>query len=231
MTQTTSATRVENLALIFQEVFTAIERLRSNRQSVSDAESFRQQIREAVKSAAQEARNRGAYSTADIKIATLAVVGFLDETILTLQNPVFANWPGKPLQHELFNTDMAGEVFFQDLQALLGRSDSEDLADILEVHYLCLLLGFSGRYSHANRGDLQGFMRETAERIRRIRGEFTGLAPAWQPPVERVNPPRDPWAKRLLIAALSFFALAVLLFVLYKLVLDSGASSLRTIVS
>ena len=82
MAQTTPANtapaRPENLALIFQELFTAIERLRSNRQAVTDAESFRHHIREAVKTAAQEARNRASYSTDDIRMATLAVVGFLD---------------------------------------------------------------------------------------------------------------------------------------------------------
>ena len=50
--------RVENLALVFQEVLTAIVRLRANRQELSDAESFRFQIREALKAAVQEARNR-----------------------------------------------------------------------------------------------------------------------------------------------------------------------------
>ena len=79
--------RSENLALIFQELFTAIERLRSNRQEVSDSDSFRHHIREAVKTAAQEAHNRAGYSTEDIRKATLAVVGFLDETILNLQSP------------------------------------------------------------------------------------------------------------------------------------------------
>jgi type VI protein secretion system component VasF len=65
MTQVPAAqpapSRPENLALIFQELFTAIVRLRSNRQAVSDAESFRHHIREAVKTAAQEARNRAGY--------------------------------------------------------------------------------------------------------------------------------------------------------------------------
>jgi type VI secretion system protein ImpK len=63
--------RVENLALIFQEVLTAIVRLRANRQELSDAESFRFQMREALKAAVQEARNRGAYAPDDIKMATL----------------------------------------------------------------------------------------------------------------------------------------------------------------
>ncbi len=36
----------------------------------------------------------------------------------------------------------------------------------------------------------------------------------------------DPWVKRLTIAAASCFALMIVLFVIYKLVLGSGVSSL-----
>lgn len=226
-----ASSRTENLALIFQELFTAIERLRSNRQAVSDAESFRHHIREAVKTAAQEARNRAGYSTEDIRKATLAVVGFLDETILNLQSPLFSNWPRQPLQEELFGTHMAGEVFFQNLQELLGRSDSEDLADMLEVHYLCLLLGYSGRYSMGNKGELQAIMTATARKIQRIRGDFAGLSPGWKPPAQQIKQAVDPWARRFLFGAIACFVLTVLLFVVYKLVLGSGASSLGTIVS
>ncbi len=223
--------RAENLALIFQELFTAIERLRSNRQAVNDAESFRHHIREAVKTAAQEARNRAGYSTEDIRMATLAVVGFLDETILNLQNPLFANWPRQPLQEELFGTHMAGEVFFQNLQELLTRNNSMDLADVLEVHYLCLLLGFSGRYSLGNRGELQSIMTAVAQKIRHIRGQFTGLAPNWKAPQEHFEAARDPWTRRILIGAVCCFVLAIVLFVVYKLTLGSGASGLSTILS
>jgi len=235
MTQASAAqpapSRPDNLALIFQELFTAIERLRSNRQAVSDSDSFRQHIREAVKTAAQEARNRAGYSPEDIRKATLAVVGFLDETILNLQNPLFANWPRQPLQEELFGIHMAGEVFFQDLQELLGRNDSEDLADVLEVHYLCLLLGYSGRYSMGNRGELQSIMAATARKIQRIRGDFTGLAPAWKPPAEQAQKAGDPWTRRLLYGALACLALTIVLFIVYKLALSSGPAGLRTIVS
>jgi type VI secretion system protein ImpK len=223
--------RTANLALLFQELFTAAERLRSNRQVVSDAESFRHHIHEAVKTAAQESRDRAGYSTDDIRLATLAVVGFLDETILNLQNPVFANWLRKPLQEELFGTHMAGEVFFQNLQMLLGRTDSADLGDVLEVYYLCLLLGYGGRYSLGNRGDLQAIMHSTAQKLQRIRGSFPGLSPAWAPSVEGVAPARNPWSRRILIGAIACFALALVLFVVFKILLSSGASGFERIVS
>jgi len=50
--------RRDNLALVFQEVLTAIVRLRTNRQVVTDAALFRAQMRQALQTADQEARKR-----------------------------------------------------------------------------------------------------------------------------------------------------------------------------
>jgi type VI secretion system protein ImpK len=222
--------RVENLALIFQEVLTAIVRLRAGRQELSDAESFRFQIREALKAAVQEARNKSSYSPDDIKMATLALVGFLDESVLNTRNPMFADWPRKPLQEELFGIHMAGEIFFQNLDKLLARQDSADLADILEVHYLCLLLGFRGRYSIGGKAELNLVMNATADRIRRIRGVSPDpFIESGEPETVRVA--EDPWVKRLIFAAAGCAVLVIVLFVLYKIVLVSGASSLHGIAS
>jgi type VI secretion system protein ImpK len=234
MTQASASagpSRPANLALIFQELFTAVERLRANRQNATDSESFRHNIREAVRTAAQEARDRAGYATEDIRMATLGIIGFLDETILNLRNPVFANWSGKPMQEELFGTHMAGEVFFQNLETLLARNDSDDLADVLEVYQLCLLLGYRGRYSLGDRGELQSVLQRTSDKIRRIRGGYAGLSPAWAPPAEAAKVTRDPWGRRLLIGAVACFALVVILFAAYAISLGSGASGLQTIVS
>src|SRR5450631_2223786 len=146
--------RVENLAYVFQELLTVGERLRSNRQQVADAPSFRAQIWAAVRQADDDARRRG-YSADDIELATFAVIAFLDESILNLRLPVFADWPRQPLQEERYGHHIAGEIFFQNLQKLLGRSDSQELADLLEVYHLCMLLGFAGRYSMGGRGELR----------------------------------------------------------------------------
>ncbi len=221
------ASRVENLALVFQEVLTAIVRLRANRQELTDAESFRFQIREALKTAVQDARNRSVYAPDDIKMATLALVGFLDESILNTRNPMFADWPRKPLQEELFGIHMAGELFFQNLDKLLARQDSQDLADVLEVHYLCLLLGFRGRYSVGGKAELGMVMNATADRIRRIRGVSPDPFAETFTEVETVRVAEDPWVKRLVFGAIGCAALLVILFVLFKIVLSSGASSLH----
>ncbi len=213
--------RPENLALLYQEVLTAIERLRANRQSVTDAQAFRQQTREVLKTAGNQALAAG-YPPEDVKLATFATVAFLDESVLNSQNPIFADWLRKPLQEELFGTHIAGELFYQNLQQLLSRNDSADLADILEVHYLCMLLGFGGRYSGGNRGELNQVMNMVAEKIRRIRGRFTQLSPAWMLPKDAPRTGKDPWVRRLGIIAMVAAAVMILLFIIFKVILGNG---------
>ena len=218
--------RQENLALVFQEVLVAGERLRSGRQTVTDPAIFRQQVIDALKLADQQARSQG-YHADDIKLAIFAVVAFVDESVLNLRLPVFADWPRRPLQEELFGHHVAGEIFFKNLQDLLGKSDSQDLADIVEVYLMCLLLGFAGRYSLGDRGGLRSVTDATAEKIRRIRGSAAALSPEWEiPPDAPQKAGTDPLAKKIGIAAAACFALAAMLFIVYTWILNSGISSL-----
>lgn len=219
--------RRENLALAFQEILTVIVRMRANRQPITDAVSFRQQFREAIKLADQDARRRG-YTAEDIQLAIFAVVAFLDETILNLRNPIFADWPRQPLQEELFGHHIAGEVFFQHLQKALGRNDNHVTADVLEIYYLCLLLGFAGRYSLGGRGELRAIMDATAEKIRRIRGFSPDLCPNWMPPKEAPKPlGADPLIKRFLIGTGAVVLLTLLVWGAYKAILSGGVDGLR----
>jgi type VI secretion system protein ImpK len=218
----------ENLALLFQELFTAIVRLRAHRQDVGDAEVFRSQVLQAIRLATQAAKAR-AYTDEDIQLAVFALVAFLDETILNLRQPVFREWVRKPLQEELFGRHVAGEVFFQNLQQILGRRDSPEGADVLEVYELCVLLGYLGRYSIASKGDLRSMMGHAADKIRRIRGNQGDLSPHWMLPDE-VPPPRvDPWLRRLLITAAACAFLTLALFITYKITLGSDISAVQTL--
>ena len=218
--------RQENLALVFQEVLVGGERLRSGRQTVTDPAVFRQQVIDALKVADQQARSQG-YNAEDIKLAIFAVVAFVDESVLNLRLPVFEDWPRRPLQEELFGHHVAGEIFFKNLQDLLGKNDSQDLADLLEVYLMCLLLGFAGRYSLGDRGSLRSITDATAEKIRRIRGSAAALSPEWEIPPEATRKAgTDPLVKKIGIAAAACFALAAILFIVYKWILSSGISSL-----
>jgi type VI secretion system protein ImpK len=228
---TAPSPRRGRLAIALQEMFTAIVRLRADRQVAADAESFRRHVRQVIAMSEQEARQLG-YSDEHIRFALYAVVTFLDESVLNSPRPMFAEWPRRPLQEELYGGHLGGEIFFEYLTQLLANPDSEDLADVLEVFQLCILLGFSGRYGTTNGGELHRMTTLVSEKIRRVRGEPGELAPEWRPS-ERDIPALggDPWLHRLSRAAIGAGGVVALLFVFYRIMLSFATSGLHDVSS
>lgn len=221
--------RVWDLALAFQEVFTAVVRLRFSGQSVNNAEAFRNHLKQALQMAVSDAQSHG-YNPDDIQKAAFAVVVYVDESVLNSRNPAFSEWPRMPLQEEFYGGHVGGETFFQDLQAALARPDSLQAADLLEVYYQCLLLGYRGRYGAGGSGEVSALANMIREKINRIRGQSLALSPRWELPVEPPQPMRkDPWIARLVIAAGVVFVIGVLLFGVMKFRLISGVSALHAI--
>jgi len=215
---------------MLQEVLTASARLRTNRMGAADATSFRNNVKRLLTNADREARELG-YTGQTVKLAVYALIVHIDESVLNSGNPAFQAWHGKPLQEEVFGDHRGGEIFFENLRSLLAQPDSDELADLLEVHHLCLLLGFQGRYGGERGGALSSIARETSEKIQRIRGVQSGLTPSWAlPQGERIPRARDPWIRRIGIAAASIALAAFLLFVVFKLVLRPTVGDLRQLV-
>lgn len=218
-----------NLALAFQEVFTIVVRVRYNRQAVTNADSFRAEMKKLLRVAEQEALSRG-YSAEDVKHVIFALVAFLDESVLGSRNPAFADWPRLPLQAEMFGRLLAGEIFFQELQKALNRPDSQELSDLLEVYSLCLLLGFKGRYAAGGAGDLRSMIAAAREKIRRIRGSSVMLSPRGMIPADAVRLAQsDPWVRKLAIGAVAAVVTTIVLFVLFKFLLAYGAAALSNV--
>jgi type VI secretion system protein ImpK len=90
-----------------------------------------------------EARSN-AIDNEKITMAKFALVAFLDETIISSSWNQKEQWLSEPMQIMLFDTFNAGEEFFTHLNTLRQRSSGNK--DILEIYYLCLALGFKGKY-------------------------------------------------------------------------------------
>lgn len=221
--------RRANLALAYEEVLTAIVRLRRG-QSVSDEQAFRANAIASLDAAFQQAAAMG-YATEGVEIADYAVTALLDESVLNLRDPVFASWVGSPLNAQRWRKfHLAGDVFFEYLQQLSKRPDSVELADILEVFCLCILLGYRGRYGSAGSGELSAIMRPIQEKILRSRGGTAFLSPLAQLPRDLPEPKApDKWSKRLIWAAASAAAICLVVLVVCKLVLINGATQLQSL--
>jgi type VI secretion system protein ImpK len=119
----------------------------------------------------------------------------------------------KPLQEELFNLSTAGEMFFTRVERLFQRPDTSELADMLEVYYLCILLGFEGQYATRNKTELHLLADRVRQRIERIRGSDPRFAPAGILPGDPIAvAPPDAMAGKLKLAAMAVGGAAVLIF-------------------
>jgi len=228
--QSSQSRHASNLALTFQEMLTVIVRLRANRQVVNDAESFRGNMRAALKQAGTEAASQG-YNADYIKFASFAVIAFLDESILNSGNPVFADWPRRPLGEELFGSHLAGEIFFQGLERLLTAKDSTELGDLLEVYYLCLLVGYRGRYGVSGPESPRAIMDAIGDKIRRIRGPLPPFSPNWAPAAGAPPKTRDPWIRRLVFLGIACIVLTLALFAAFDISLTSSSQNLSPAIS
>jgi len=167
----------ENLALLYQGLLTGIVRMKAQRQHIPDGNTFRKRTKATLQEVERVAVATG-YDVRDVRDAHFAVVAFLDSVVLHSKDAVGAEWERRTLQQELFGQTDAGVVFFEKLEQFRSRRDSQQLADILEVYLLCLLLGFEGRYSGGQRGELEGITDGLRMRIEYIRGREDQISPA-----------------------------------------------------
>lgn len=93
----------------------------------------------------KQARMAGA-EQADVQQAKFALCAYLDE--IAMNGPLANGWT--PLCQEYFGEPNAGESFYSRLESLRHSSETRK-RDLLEVFYLCMALGFAGRY-----GDTEG---------------------------------------------------------------------------
>jgi type VI secretion system protein ImpK len=219
-----AAMRPGTLAIALQDALTVTVRLRRGESVATDAETFRNRIKTILAGVTREMDGRG-FDRGNVKLAVFGFTAFLDESVLNSTDPIFRDWPRRPLQEEVFGEHTGGEKFYQNLEALLRQSDSGELADVLEVYLLCLLLGFHGRYP-AGGPELDQFASVVGDRIRRIRGPLA--ADHWRLPESEKLPRRKDRVTQALTGAtlVAVVGLAVL-FVALKFSLSSGLDAVR----
>lgn len=226
--------RLDRLALMFEGILTVTERVQTGRQQLQDPEEFRSRMKKALEDVARTATRRG-YGEKAVDEGTFAVVAFLDEAILTALHEQASNWVGKSLEEELFGQREAGERFFKRLEALRARRDSQDLAEVLEVYFLCLLLGYEGKFAGGAKGELLQLTSNLRERIDRIYSggeqdsEFSpDLEMGFEPPPVVVA--ADPINRQLRLFALASLAFALLCYFGFSLALHSQTRKIHQLV-
>ena len=88
------------------------------------------------------------FNPAVVNDAVYALVALLDEAVMSTPGECRNFWVTNPVQLELFGDNLAGEGFFRRLENLM--EEPEKNKDVLEIFYLCLSLGFEGKYKLGN---------------------------------------------------------------------------------
>lgn len=159
----------------------------------------------------------------DINDARYAIVAFIDEQIFQ------ANWDGKqewmlePLQLVYFNETTAGEGFFSRLQELEARPER---AHVLQLYYLCLLLGFQGVYAVKNPDALDALIERIGLKLSRLLPAQDVFSPHGVP----ADSGRRKAGKQLPVIpiAIGLVLVSVLGFVGLKIAIGSSASDAST---
>lgn len=127
----------------------------------------------------RNARNFGKSPEA-ITQSKFAFCALIDEIILSSSFELRDEWERMPLQLRLFGEHLAGESFFNRLEAL--RLDPNKNLELLEVFYTCLLLGFQGKYLLEGKEKLDYLKQKLAQEIQQARGGKAEFAPNWRLP-------------------------------------------------
>lgn len=182
-----------------------------------------QQFSTLVEQAARTATRMG-FSQQDADDIRFALVALTDESMLKKGGSLRDYWLPRPLQLRYFNENIAGEAFFSRLETV--RRDATR-TEVLRVYYLCLLFGFRGQYA------VRGGQSDIAEMIEAVRDELVRhkaiasdvpLSPEGARPYE---PIADARRNSLLIwISVASAAASVIVFLWFKLSLDSHASQL-----
>lgn len=126
---------------------------------------FAEEIQERMKQCA----DTGDVTKEDFDLARFAVFSWVDEAITNSSWSEKNQWLGEPLplQRLYYGTANAGEIFFDRLNAVGPHQ-----RDVREVYYLCLALGFQGRYCHEGDGYLLEQLRSSNLKV--LTGSYMG---------------------------------------------------------
>lgn len=172
--------------------------------------------------------DRLGYRERQLQTVKFALAAFVDETVLIADFPLREEWEKYPLQLEYVGEHLAGLTFFERLDTMMKTAETEADLDVIEVCYLCLLLGYKGKYNIYYEEQLRGVIENVAEFLRRAnRLGAGGLSPHWKAtdqPAPRIDPGLPRWLK---ISAGAGLGLAILIYLILSFLLGSELNAAK----
>ncbi len=193
-----------------------------NGNAPQSATEFNRRIETFIAQFDKNARNLGKPQQL-VTDAKYAFCALMDEIILSSDFSIREDWERAPLQLRLFGEHLAGEHFFDKLEAL--RIDPVQNIEALEVFHTCLLLGFQGKYLLEGTEKLNYLISRVNQEIIHARGGKAEFAPNWKLPQRFQQYVRHELPLWLFFALLSIVAVIVLF--TYNWLLDNATDELQ----
>ncbi len=213
-----AAQRKPSLAAFFQDLLLLGHMIQTREVQLPACDVLRARVNERLQAVRQEAQRAG-HVPAEVEQALYAVCAYLDEIIKSSDWPERERWSSYPLQAELFGESNAGMHFFDRYLPVVRRGSPQ----ALEVFYLCVLMGFQGKYRMGSLAQLGALI----EDLRREVGPEPAalLSPHGDCPGDTAGGGRGfplvPLAGALVVVSL------IIVVVLYLLVAQSRAESVQ----
>lgn len=160
-------------------ILTVSNRLRSTLEH-GDIPNLQRQLIDEIKQFEQAAKNKQIASE-QILPARYLLCTMLDEIVLNAPWGANSLWGQHSLLSQFHNETGGGEKCFSVLQRMLEAPASH--LEVLELFYLCISLGFQGKFKVDPRGreNLEQISNTLYQTIRNYRQEFeSDLSPHWQ---------------------------------------------------
>lgn len=112
--------------------------------AASSPEAIRDNVQRRLDTLSAIARAEGLTGAA-VEAMLLPLVALADEVALAQRDALANAWADRPLQMHYFRENLAGELFFSALDTARREPSTSPL--VLRAYFLCLCLGFRGRYA------------------------------------------------------------------------------------
>lgn len=188
----------------------------------ADIDALRRQTTQEIRAFEDRARAAG-LPPEDILAARYALCTVIDEAVMNTPWGAQSGWSSQSLLVTFHKEAAGGEKFFQVLERVSGEASR--YVSLLELLYVCLALGFEGKYRLDSRGaaKLADIKADLYRRIQSVRGPAeTNLSPHWR----GVEDQRNAVLRfvPLWIVAAASAALLILGYVLFSGALSSRAA-------
>jgi type VI secretion system protein ImpK len=191
-----------------------------------DVDGLRRHALDEIRRFEEHARGEGVANEV-VLAARYALCAHLDEAVLSTPWGSQSEWAQHPLLVTLHREAWGGEKFFEMLDRV--SADPSRYLDLMELQYLCLALGFGGKYQVLERGHerLASIQQDLYRRIRGLRSASPPeLSLRWRGLEDRRNPliRYVPWW----VAGAAALAVLAVAFTFYYANLASLAAPVQT---